>query len=71
MVTSQHTFAFLEQMPHNLRMEFKNEFTRMFEEVQVQEYNSKQTNDKLHDDKKEEDPFIHSLLVVYAQKNVS
>lgn len=70
MVISQHSFAFLEQLPHNLRIEFQSEYTRICKEIQDNEYKSKQTNDELHDDKKKKDPFNYTVLVVYAQKNV-
>jgi len=71
MVISQHSFAFLEQLSHNLRKEFQNEFTRICEEIQDKEYRSNQTNDKLCDDEKKKDPFNYTVLVIYAQKNVS
>jgi len=71
MVISQHSFAFLERLSHKQRIEFQNEFTRICEEIQDKEYTSKQTNDKLYDDEKKEDPFNYTVLVIYAQKNVS
>ncbi|XP_070166115.1 juvenile hormone acid O-methyltransferase-like [Polyergus mexicanus] len=64
MVTSQHTFAFLNKMPHNLREEFINEFARRFEEIKVEQYKNKQSDDKLHDDV----PLYYTLLVAYARK---
>ncbi|CAL1678384.1 unnamed protein product [Lasius platythorax] len=72
-VTSQYTFAFLDKMPHNLREEFKNEFTRMYMEINVKEYRDRQGNYKLHDEEKETDiPAAYTIiLVAYAQKNVS
>lgn len=58
-------------MPHDLRTEFKNELTRMCEKIRVKQCRTKQTYDKLHDDKKEANLFSYTVLVVYAQKNVS
>ncbi|XP_070172097.1 juvenile hormone acid O-methyltransferase-like [Polyergus mexicanus] len=64
MVASQHTFAFLDKMPHNLREEFMNEFARRFDEKKVKEYKDRQSDYKLHDDI----PFYYTVLVAYAQK---
>ncbi|CAL1678715.1 unnamed protein product [Lasius platythorax] len=72
MVTSQYTFAFLDKMPHNLREEFKNELEHMFKEIKVKQYRDRQGNYKLHDEEKEMNiPAAYSILVAYAQKNVS
>ncbi|CAL1689760.1 unnamed protein product [Lasius platythorax] len=71
-VTAQYTFAFLDKMPHNLREEFKNEFTRMYTEINVKEYRDRQGYSKLHDEEKETDiSSAFFILVAYAQKNVS
>ncbi|XP_070172096.1 juvenile hormone acid O-methyltransferase-like [Polyergus mexicanus] len=64
MITSQHTFAFLDKMPHNLKKEFINEFARRFEEIKVEEYKNRQNDSKLYDDI----PFYYTVIVAYAQK---
>lgn len=61
LVISQHSFAFLEELQHNQRIEFQNEFTRMCEEIQDKEYTSKQTNE-LYDDEKKEKPLNYHIL---------
>ncbi|CAL1678713.1 unnamed protein product [Lasius platythorax] len=72
LVTAQYTFAFLDKMPHNLREEFKNELVHMFTEIKVKKYRDRQGNYKLHDEEKETNiPAAYSILVAYAQKNVS
>ncbi|CAL1678265.1 unnamed protein product [Lasius platythorax] len=72
MVTSQYTFAFLNKMTHNLREEFKNELARMFTEIKVKKYRDRLGNSKLHDEKKGTNiPAQYTVLVAYAQKNVS
>lgn len=65
-VILQHTFAFLDKMPHNLREEFINEFARRFEEIKIEEYKNRQNDDKLHDDI----PLYYTVLVAYAQKRL-
>ncbi|CAL1678707.1 unnamed protein product [Lasius platythorax] len=73
-VTAQYSFAFLDKMPHNLREEFKNEFSRMFTKIKVKQYRDIQDNYNLnlHDEKEETNISAQfTILVAYAQKNVS
>ncbi|KAL6424646.1 hypothetical protein ACFW04_009969 [Cataglyphis niger] len=62
----QHTFSFLDKMPHNLREEFINELARKFEEIKIKEYKNRQNDDKLLEDI----PLYYTVLVAYAQKRL-
>ena len=72
MVISQHTFAFLEKMPHDLREEFKNELTRKFAEIRFKNYRDRHGDWCKQKDLKDTDiPVYYSALMIYAEKGVS
>ncbi|XP_029169134.1 LOW QUALITY PROTEIN: juvenile hormone acid O-methyltransferase-like [Nylanderia fulva] len=73
MVTSQYTFKFLDDMPNNLRDEFKNELARKFAEIRAKEYaDIIQDNLKIHNVEKEKNgddmSVRYTALIIYAQK---